>query len=202
MRKQLHFWFDFGSTYSYPAVMRIQQLIASHPIDIVWQPFALGVIFQQQGLKDTPFNTFPVKGQYMWRDMTRICQQANIPLNKPSAFPRNGMLPARVVANFADQPWITAFIEAVYQANFVHDQEISQPQVIAAILTQLGQDAAVILEQATSEQGKLKLKQQTEQAVEQGVFGAPFFMVDGEPFWGNDRLEQAVEFALKANSLK
>jgi 2-hydroxychromene-2-carboxylate isomerase len=197
MNKQLHFWFDFGSTYSYPAVMRIQQLIENKPIDVLWQPFALGVIFQQQGLKDTPFNSFPVKGQYMWRDMARICQQANLPLNKPSVFPRNGMLPARVVANFTDQPWIAAFIQAVYQANFVHDLEISQPEVIAEILASLGLDAAAILAQATSDEGKLKLKQQTELAIQQGVFGAPFFLVDGEPFWGNDRLEQAIEFASK-----
>ena len=197
MNIQLHFWFDFASSYSYPAVLRVSKFIKDQPIDIVWHPFLLGAIFQQQGWLDSPFNLFPSKGRYMWRDLERVCEQDNIPFNRPSLFPRNGLLAARVVANHADQPWVKAFIQAVFQANFVHDLDINDVVVISNILQHLGMDAQLILAHATTDAGKLKLKQQTMLAQSHEVFGAPFFIVGDEHFWGNDRLEQAILYALK-----
>lgn len=200
MQKQLHFWFDFASTYTYPAVMRLNQLIKDKNIEVIWHPFLLGAIFQQQGWNDSPFNIYPVKGKYMWRDLERICQQEQIAFNQPSVFPRNGLLPARVVANFADQAWVSDFIQAVFAANFVHDLDINQPVVIENILKKLQLDAPAILAQASSDEGKQALKQQTALAQQQQVFGAPFFIVDNEPFWGNDRLQQAIDYACHKNS--
>lgn len=195
MKQQLHFWFDFASSYTYPAVMRVAQLAEQKGVEVVWHSFLLGAVFKQYGWQDTPFNLFPMKGKYMWHDLARTCQQAQIELNRPSVFPRNGLLAARIVANFADQVWITAFIQAVFEANFVHDLDITHVDVIAAILDKLSIDSQAVLDKAVSDEGKQALKAQTELALSREVFGSPFFMVGDEPFWGNDRLEQAIAYA-------
>ena len=197
MKKQLHFWFDFASTYTYPAVMRVSRLAAEQEVEVVWHAFLLGAVFQQYGWNDSPFNLFPAKGKYMWKDMARICQQEGIALNRPSVFPRNGLLPARIVASFSAEAWISDFIQQVFTANFVQDQDINQQAVIEAILNGLQLDAGQIIQQATSDAGKQKLKDETARALQQEVFGAPFFKVGEEPFWGNDRLEQAIAYAAK-----
>lgn len=195
MSKQLHFWFDFASTYTYPAVMRVNQLAQQQGVQVVWHAFLLGAVFQQYGWNDSPFNLFPAKGNYMWKDMARLCQQEGIALNRPSVFPRNGLLPARIVTSFSGAVWIADFIQRVFTANFVQDKDINQPAVIEAILSGLQLDAVQIIQQATSDTGKQKLKDETALALQQEVFGAPFFIVGDEPFWGNDRLEQAIAWA-------
>ena len=95
------FWFDFASTYSYPAAMRIDRLADATGISVAWRPFLLGPIFAAQGWNDSPFNIYPTKGRYMWRDLERICAKANIPLRHPSRFPRNALLAARVANHSA-----------------------------------------------------------------------------------------------------
>jgi 2-hydroxychromene-2-carboxylate isomerase len=194
---QIEFWFEFASTYSYPAAMRIEALAASRGVSIAWRPFLLGPIFQQQGWNNSPFNIFPVKGQYMWRDMERICERTNIPLRRPSAFPRNGLLAARVACANSEAAWLPSFVRAIYFANFTEDAEISNPEVVGRCLTSLGQDAAVILEAAQTPGAKDKLKSNTAEAMDRGIFGAPSFVIGRELFWGNDRLEEALEWAVR-----
>lgn len=191
---KIEFWFEFASTYSYPAAMRIEALAASRGVSVAWRPFLLGPIFQQQGWNNSPFNIYPVKGQYMWRDMERICERANLPLRRPSVFPRNGLLAARVACANQDAPWLPDFVRAIYRANFAEDAEISNPEVVARCLTALGQDAAAILEATQTPAVKDKLKANTAEAMERGIFGAPSFVVGQELFWGNDRLEEALEW--------
>ena len=98
----IEFWFDYGSTYSYPAAMRIESLLVGKNINVLWRPFLLGAAFKEQGMNDSPFNTYPDKGEYMWRDMKRICSDINIPFNRPKHFPQNGLLAARVTERFSD----------------------------------------------------------------------------------------------------
>jgi len=86
----VEFWFEFASTYSYPAALRIEALAQSEGVPIDWKPFLLGPIFRAQGWSDSPFNLFPAKGRYMWRDLERICAELSIPFRCPSQFPRNG----------------------------------------------------------------------------------------------------------------
>jgi 2-hydroxychromene-2-carboxylate isomerase len=99
----LHFWFDFASTYSYPTVMTIEQRAHEHGISLSWNAFLLGRIFSAQGWNDSPFNLYPVKGRYMWRDLERSCEAANLPFRRPSQFPRNGLLAARIACRFAKE---------------------------------------------------------------------------------------------------
>jgi 2-hydroxychromene-2-carboxylate isomerase len=190
----LQFWFEFASSYSYPAASRIERLASAAAVRVEWKPFLLGPIFQDQGWTDSPFNLYPTKGRYMWRDLERICEREGLPLRRPSRFPRNGLLPARVACFGAAERWCPEFTRRVYRANFAQDLDISDAAVIAAILDAVGAPAAEILDRAQSRQNKDRLRQQTEEAVRLGIFGAPSFVVGGELFWGNDRLEQAIEW--------
>ena len=191
----LEFWFEFGSTYSYPAALRIEQLARSARIEVVWRPFLLGPIFTSQGWSDSPFNLYPAKGRYMWRDLERICAELDPPFRRPSRFPRNGLLAARLACWFEREAWLPEFVRRVYIANFAEDREISDPSVITAILGSMGQSATAIA-QAESPEAKAKLRAQTEHAAALGIFGAPTFVVGGEIFWGNDRLESALAWSI------
>ena len=194
MDKQLEFWYEFGSTYSYPTAARIEDLARDRGIALIWRPFLLGPIFREQGWEDSPFNIYPAKGAYMWRDMERICATLNVPFQRPSQFPRNGLLAARIACRFAAEPWLPDFVRGVYKANFVLDKDISSPDVVTPILEGLQLPAAEILEAAASSNSKDKLRAQTEHARSLGIFGAPSFLADGELFWGNDRLEAALDW--------
>jgi 2-hydroxychromene-2-carboxylate isomerase len=188
----LEFWFEFASTYSYPAAMRVEQAARAAGVPLAWRPFLLGPIFGSQGWNDSPFNVYPVKGRYMWRDLERVCAKHGVPLRRPSRFPRNGLLAARVALLGAGEPWGPDFVRAVYRANFAEDREISEPEVVAAVLGAVTGAAGDIIERALTAENKDRLRRQTEQAVALGIFGAPMFVSRGELFWGNDRLEDAL----------
>ena len=193
----IDFWFEFASSYSYLSVMRIEKLAAAAGVKVRWRPFLLGPVFLSLGWNDSPFNIYPPTGRYMWRDLERLCARYGLALCKPSVFPRNGLLAARVALLGQDEPWIADFAKAVMCANFAEDREISHPAVIGAILSDLGLPADDLLARAASDENKAALRRQTEEAGELGVFGAPTFVVDKELFWGNDRLEMALEWALE-----
>lgn len=189
------FWFEFGSTYSYPAAMRIEALAADRRIRVRWRAFLLGPIFREQGWTDSPFNLLPVKGRYMWRDLERTCASQGIPLKHPTEFPRNGLLAARVACRFAEERWLPDFVRSVYRANFAEDLDISSPEILARCLGSLIESPEAVLAEAQSAQSKRALRQQTEKASGLGIFGAPSFVVGDELFWGNDRLEDALSWA-------
>ena len=190
----LQFWFEFASTYSYPAAMRIESIAQAHQVEVEWRAFILGPIFKAQGWDDSPFNIYPAKGRYMWRDLERICETLAIPFHRPSVFPRNSVLAARIAARFNDASWMTGFVKAVYRANFVDDLDIGNRSVIADCLRRAGADPDGVIASATDRDSKALFRARIEQAMRQGIFGAPSFVSNGELFWGNDRLEQAVRW--------
>jgi 2-hydroxychromene-2-carboxylate isomerase len=190
----LSFWFDFASTYSYPAAMRIEQLAQNRGVPLSWNAFLLSRIFRAQGWNDSPFNFYPVKGRYMWRDLERICEAESVQFRRPSQFPRNGLLAARIACRFSKETWTAAFVRAVYHANFAEDQDIADRSVIAACLRLVNQDVETVLDAAGSAETKIMLREQTERAVDLGIFGAPSFIAEDELFWGNDRLEEALSW--------
>lgn len=193
----IEFWYEFASTYSYPAAMRIEGLAAEAGVAVDWRPFLLGpLLYEHQGMKDSPFNVVPVKGEYMWRDLERVCAAEGLPLNHPSQFPRNTLLAARVAIVGLDEGWTPAFSRAVYQANFVADADISDPAVLEPLIAEVGAAPGAVLDAVSGEAVKARLKEHTEMARGRGLFGAPSFITpDGELFWGNDRLETAVRWA-------
>jgi len=193
----LRFWFEFGSTYSYISAVRIEAAAAGAGVPLVWEPFLLGPIFAAQGWDDSPFNVYPAKGRYMWRDVERLCSNHGIPFVKPSRFPRSGVAAARVacLAGTTPEPWLAGFVRAVFRANFAEDREIGDPAEVRSILDALGLPGARIVERAEAPDNRRRLREQTRRAAELGIFGAPSFVVDGELFWGNDRLEDALAWA-------
>ncbi len=192
---KVEFWYEFASTYSYPAAMRAAREAEAAGVTLVWRPFLLGPIFGAQGWNDSPFNIYPAKGRYMWRDMARICEAESIPLEKPAIFPQNGLRAARLAILGADESWMPEFSRRVYLANFAEGKDISDRSVLSAILTSLDLDAAALIEQANEQSTKDRLRTQNEEAVAKGIFGAPSFIVGSELFWGNDRMEEAFAWA-------
>jgi 2-hydroxychromene-2-carboxylate isomerase len=198
----LDFFFEFGSTYSHLAAARIQRLAADFPgVEVSWEPFLLGPIFASQGWRDSPFNIYEEKGKYMWRDVARRCEREGVPFRRPSVFPRNGLLAARVAFAARDEAWMPEFARSVFRANFARDEDIADEAVIGGVLDSLGESRGEWLEAAKSPENKEGLKEQTERAVEAGIFGAPSFVTgDGELFWGDDRLEEAFEWSSRSGS--
>lgn len=197
MAKPLEFWFEFASTYTYPAAMQVEDSCAKAGVKLVWKSFLLGPVFGAQGMTDSPFNIYPVKGVYMWRDVERICADAGLGWQKPSSFPRGSLLAARIAARFADADWAGTFIRAVYTANFADDRDIADDAEVTRILSEIGQDAEAVLAETLTADSKTILRTNTEEALARGVFGAPTMFVGDELFWGNDRLAQAIEWAAR-----
>jgi len=194
----ISFWFEFASTYSYPAAMRMGALAKAKGVSVEWRPLLLGPIFAAQGWKDSPFNLYPIKGRYMVRDLERICASLDLPFALPDRFPQNSLLCARIAAA-VEGPLRERFAQAVYQLQFGEGRDISDPLTAAEALRRAGLDAALV-EKAQTDAVKQKLRASTEEAQAAGVFGAPSFVAgDGEIFWGNDRLEHALEWALKGH---
>jgi 2-hydroxychromene-2-carboxylate isomerase len=197
----LEFWYDFASTYSYPAALRIEALAAEAGVAVRWQPFLLGPLFRRQGWNDSPFNLYPARGRYMWRDLERLCARHDLPFRRPSGFPRHSLLAARVARLDETAPFLPVLTRALFRANFADDRDIGDPAVIGQVLDELrGQltgipDTARLLSRAVEPANKERLRAATEAAWEQGLFGAPSFVVEGELFWGQDRMMEALAWA-------
>ena len=192
----LDFWFDFASTYSYPAAMRIAPLAKARGVTLRWRPFLLGPIFKAQGWDNSPFNLYAAKGRYMWRDLERICGALDLPFARPAVFPQNSVTAARVALVGLAQGWGEDYCRAVYAREFADGRNIGEPETIGGVLAALGKDADRVLQDAQLDTIKAALRAQTEEAQQLGIFGAPAFVTaDGEFFWGNDRLEAALDWA-------
>lgn len=190
----LQFWFDFASTYSYVAAMRVGSECAAAGVTVDYKPFLLGPIFTELlGIKDSPFNVQPVRGAYMWRDIERLCAKHGLPWRKPSVFPRHSVLAARVAS--CSGPRIAAVTKAIFRANFADDRDISDVAVLGALVDSAGGDGERTLELAQTAEVKGRLRETTAEAQRLGIFGAPDFLVDGELFFGQDRLEDAIAWA-------
>jgi 2-hydroxychromene-2-carboxylate isomerase len=197
MAAPLEFWFDLASTYSYVAALRIEQACAQANVPLVWRPFLLGPIFAQQlGIGDSPFNVNPVRGRYMWRDLERLCAKHGLPWRRPAVFPRNSVLAARVACAGATEGWGPRFVRAAFRANFAEDRDIADPATLSVLLADLAVEPGPTLERAVSPEVRAQLRANTAEAMRIGIFGAPSFVVSGELFFGQDRLEEAVGWSL------
>lgn len=192
--RRIEFWFDFGSNYSYLSVMRIEAEAAARGVSVDWRPFLLGPIFRALGFDNSPFVLQKEKGAYVWKDMERQCRKYGIALTRPSVFPRAALLALRVALLGAEREWIAAYCREIMQQNFMHDRDIGSIEVVSEALAKLGLPAQQIVAEAQSDANKLRLREQTEAAASKGIFGAPTFFVGDEMFWGNDRLEDALDF--------
>lgn len=194
----LDFWFDFASVYSFLTSARILPLADKAGVDIRWRPFLLGPIFQSQGLKDSPFNLFPVKGRHMIRDVQRTAEEIGIAFRWPDQFPQSAVPASRIALVGLQEGWGEDFCRAVFRTEYSDNRLISDPAVLADILTHLKIPVDATFAKAQSDQIKTLLREETAEAQSRGFFGAPTFTTaNGEMFWGNDRLEQALRWAAR-----
>jgi len=192
------FWLSLSSTYTYLAASRIDALAAARGVAVRWRPFTLGPIFAELGWSTSPFVLQPQKGRYMWRDVERACDALGLRFKRPSVFPRNSVAAMRVALVGCERSWGPAFARAVLLANFGENRDISAPSVIDEILVELGLDGALVRAESESPAWRPRLRAETDEAKRLGIFGAPTFMVGDEMFWGNDRLEQALDWAARS----
>lgn len=191
----MEFWFDYASIYSYPAVMRVHRECALFEQNLVWKPFLLGPFFKSVGFENAPFVVNEKKGAYVWIDIKRECAKYGLTWNKPSHFPRNSVLAARVALVGIAEGWIEPFSREIMQRNFAQDRNIGAREEMIAALEALKLPAIEILHRASATETKALLRSNTEEAMKKGIFGAPMFISRGEMFWGNDKLVDALQFA-------
>jgi 2-hydroxychromene-2-carboxylate isomerase len=190
MPAPIEFYFDFSSPYGYLAANRIDAVAAGHGRDVAWYPFLLGAVFKVAGTQ--PLTAYPLKGDYSVHDFRRCARLHNIPFNMPASFPVSGLHASRAFywLEKADPAKRKPFALAVYRAYFADGRPIGEADVVAEIGAGLGIDRAALLAGMQAPEVKQRLKEVTDDAIERRhVFGSPFVFVDGEPFWGADRLD-------------
>ena len=186
----IDFYFDFSSPYGYLAAHRIDRIAESHGREARWRPFLLGVVFAITG--QSPLISQPMRGAYALRDFSRSARALGIPFTMPEPFPVLTLAAGRAFYWLQDRDPALAkrFAKSVYRRIFGEGGDIATAPAIVSIAEACGADggelAAALAEKAVKE----RLKAETQAAIDHGVFGSPFVIVDGEPFWGADRLDQ------------
>jgi len=195
---RLEFWFEYASTYSYPATFAIEAACEQAGVELVWKPFILGPIFASQGWTTSPFNLFPAKGRYMIRDMERICGRIGLPfqLAADGDWPQNSVRAARVGLIAAQEGWVGEFSRRLYLLEFGEGRNIAADDTLRTAIGDLA-DADRVLAASRAEENKLALRAQVDEALSAGIFGAPTFRVGTEIFWGGDRMADALDWAVE-----
>ena len=188
MAGAIDFYFDFSSPYGYLAAEMIEALGQRVNRAVNWHPILLGVVFKSTG--GQPLTMAPMKGPYSENDFRRSAAFYGVPYKAPSVFPIAGQNPARAVLWMQEKHPAHAkkFTLELYRAFFRGDRDISKLDVVGDIAAGLGYSADEVIAATQSDDIKGKLKTNVENAIAKGVFGSPFFIVDGESFWGADRL--------------
>jgi 2-hydroxychromene-2-carboxylate isomerase len=194
MANPIDFYFDFSSPYGYFASSAIDGIAAKYGRDVVWRPILLGAVFKITGQQPLP--TIPLKGSYAKHDLARSARLLGIPFKLPTKFPVAGQAPSRAFYWMSDKDRALAkkLAQALYRAYFAEDRDISSPEVTANVAAKLGVERAELLAALADPAVKERLKIEVDAAIERGVFGSPYFVVDGEPFWGSDRIEQVEKW--------
>lgn len=190
----VEFWFDFSSPYAYFASLRVEEVAARHGRPVLWRPFMLGVAFKHTGMGS--LSRTPLRGDYARRDWARLARHEGVAFRLPPGHPITA-LPASRAFYWLDEtrPALApAFAKAVFQAYFIENRDLTKAAEVAAIAAGLGLDRLTVEAAIADPAIKDLFKRRTEEAIARGVFGSPFFLVDGEPFWGADRLGMIDEW--------
>jgi 2-hydroxychromene-2-carboxylate isomerase len=195
MPEPIKFYFDFSSPYGYLMSEKIDTLAAQHDRKVQWRPILLGVIFQATGSAPLTLQN-PAKAAYSLVDFERSARFMGVPYNPPSRFPLPTQNAARTYYWLHGQDCALArqFAHAVYRAYFVDDRDISAPETVLEIAAGLGVDRDGLEGALQSPEIKARLRNECDEALAVGVFGSPHVIVDGEPFFGADRLPQIAEW--------
>jgi 2-hydroxychromene-2-carboxylate isomerase len=190
----IDFYFDFSSPYGYFASTKIDGLAEKHGRAVVWRPMLLGAVFKITGQQ--PLSTVPLKNSYMAHDLTRTAKLLAVPYKLPTKFPAGMQAPSRAFYWLGDKDRELAkkLAQALFHAYFAEDRDISNPEVTGNVAAKLGVDKAELLHALGEPAVKERLRTEVDAAIERGVFGSPYIVVDGEPFWGSDRLDQVEQW--------
>jgi len=198
MSKTLEFYFDFGSPTAYLAHKRLQQLSAQYDLLIDYKPMLLGGVFKATG-NTTPV-AIPAKGQYMLaHDLPRFARRYNVPLNINPHFPINTLHLMRAAIAAQRLDCMPAYVNAMFDAVWVDGKNMGELDVIAQTLADNELDSEALMALSQDPEVKAQLISNTDAAVERGIFGAPTLFMDGEMYFGQDRLD-FVEEALQAQN--
>jgi len=192
-RAQIDFWFSMGSTYTYLTVMRLAEVEKVAGVEFRWRPFDLLAILKH--MKHIPFADKPAKAAYMWRDIERRAALYGIPIRVPAPYPlKQSIVANRVAVVGLRESWGKNFIRAAYRRWFMMGQETGCEPNVSESLRDIGEDPVQILHIASGDEIGRLIAAETEVARGLGIFGSPTFAVDGELFWGDDRLEDAIRW--------
>jgi 2-hydroxychromene-2-carboxylate isomerase len=199
MGKTVEFFFDLGSPAAYLAFKRLPAICEGADATLHWRPMLLGGVFQATG-NQSPVN-IPAKGRYLFADLQRFARRHDIPFRQNPHFPINTLTLMRMATGLQlrEPQRFLPYVEAVYRAIWADGLDMNDPAVVAGVLRQAGFDPDALVALAGDAQVKQRLKDDTQEAVARGVFGAPTFFVDGEMYWGQDRLDFVKE-ALEADT--
>lgn len=190
MAAPIDFYFDFSSPYGYFAAKKIDELAARHKREATWRPFLLGAVFKITKMQ--PLLDYPIKSDYMKRDWARFARLLGVPFKLPEIFPFAAVNASRVFYWLHDKDPELArnFARRAFQAAFGEGRDIVSVNALAAIAEPLGLATGDVVAAVNDPAVKEKLRREVEAAIGRGVFGSPYVVIDGEPFWGADRLDQ------------
>jgi 2-hydroxychromene-2-carboxylate isomerase len=194
---RIDFWFSIGSTYSYLTVMRLDGVADREGVKFVWRPFNVREIMIEQN--NIPFTNKPVKRNYMWRDIERRASMYDLPIAVPAPYPLKQLPFANQVAVLGmEEGWGPDYVKETYRLWFQKDLPAGEEPNISRSLETAGQDPVRVLSRARERDIEEALARETDAARQAGVFGSPSFVVAGELFWGDDRLDDAIAWAMRA----
>ena len=190
MAAPIDFYFEFASPYGYLASTQIDAIAARHDRAVAWHPIMLGAAFKETGAR--PLMQTPLKGPYLLHDVPRFARLLGVPLTLPPVMPMNSLAASRacVWLEQTDAALAKSLAQALFHAHWGEGHDLSAPEAVAEVAAGLGIERDDLLSAVADQRVKDRLKAQTQTAIERGVFGSPFIFVDGEPFWGADRLPQ------------
>lgn len=194
MTRQVDFFFDFSSAFSYVAQGKLDSFEKNHGLRFRWRPFSLGAVFKETG--GAPPTPDTLKGRYIYHDVERSAREIGLPYVWPKPFPFNSILAARafyVIAE-SDPRAAVAFARAVFHASYGQGKDCGDPMVFLGLAVELGIDRAALTAALGGDEARARLKAATDEALARGIFGAPMFVVGDELFWGADRLDQLARW--------
>lgn len=192
--KPIEFWFSLGSTYTYLTATRLASVGRERGCTFLWRPFSVRTIMREQN--NSPFANKPVKTAYMWRDIERRAAMYGIPFRGPAPYPIAELDFANQVATLAAREgWCADYAAATYRRWFLDAQEPGSEPNLSDTLREIGQNPDRVIEAARGDDIVAAFHAATDQARALNVFGSPTFVVDGEVFWGDDRLDDALTWA-------
>lgn len=194
MADPIDFYFDFSSPYGYLAAQRIDDLGARHGRQVVWRPFLLGVVFKTTGSE--ALLGVPMKGAYSAHDLQRSARRIGVPLIMPATFPFMSVAASRAFYALCDEDPQGAkkLAKALFHTAFGKGGDIGSAAAVIAVAESVGLDGEALGRALQDPAIKERLKAEVQAAIDAGVFGSPFFIVEGEPFWGHDRLAHLEEW--------